>query len=305
LNADFQLNRIEDPGIVTCLKYFPIVALLPCDSVDLRAVWQEYGALHRRYGNVQQLRQALATNSTLAASHSLLASLLRAATAVASKAASGARPWQLASHGADASGGASDDGGDLLGAGPQPITDDHVQSALRLAMSNLAASDDAEEYGQGADTDMDGSKEVQMGGMHMNTLEDDAATHESPGTLPVTADSGRDDLPVLLDGSALDVTGIFFGHPCSSVADLCLPSSLPRPFPSSPLCSATATKRLRFLYHPPCSCLALAVLVLPCLWRSAAPCTPQARCMLHVRLPSCTVDPKPKPLNSSSVSCYI
>ena len=271
MNADFQLNRIEDPGIGTCLKYFPIVALLPCDSVDLRAVWQEYGALHRRYGNVQQLRQALATNSTLAASHSLLASLLRAATAVASKASSGARAWQLASRGADASGGASDDGGDLLGAGPQPITDDHVQSALRLAMSNLAASDDAEEYGQGADTDMDGSKEVQMGGMHMNTLEDDAATHESPGTLPVTADSGRDDLPVLLDGSALDVTGTFFGHPFSSVADLCLasslprplclPSSLPRPFPSSPLCSATATKRLRFLDHPPCSCLALAVLV--------------------------------------------
>ena len=225
------------------------------DSVGLRAVWQEYGALHRRYGNVQQLRQALATNSTLAASHSLLASLLRAATAVASKASSGARSWQLASRGADASGGASDDGGDLR---PQPITDDHVQSALLLAMSNLAAPDDAEDDGQDADTDMDRSKEVQMGAMHMNTLEDDAATHEAPGTFPVTADAGRDDLPVLLDGSALDVTGTLCGHPCSSVAALCLPSSVSRPVPSAPLCSAVATKRRRFLHHPPCSFLALA-----------------------------------------------
>lgn len=233
--------------------------MLPCGSVGLRAVWQEYGALHRRYGNVQQLRQALATNSTLAASHSLLASLLRAATAVASKTSSGARAWQLASRGADASGGTSDDGGDLLGAGPQPITDDHVQSALRLAMSNLATSDDADDDGQGADTDIDGSKEMQMGGVHMKTLEDDAAMYEAPGTLPVTADAGRDDLPVLLDGSALDVTGTFFGHSCTSAAALCLPSSVPRTFTSPSSCSAAATKRLRFLDHPllpPCPCCA-------------------------------------------------
>ena len=187
------------------------------------AVGQEYGALHRRYGSVQQLRQALAANSTLAASHSLLASLLRASTAAgAPNASAGSSAWHLASPGADASGGPSDDAAGLLAAGPQPITDDHVQSALRLAMSNLAAQDeeDAEEDRQGADANTDGSKEVQLGGMHYPDAhaQDDVQGHEAAGTLPVPADAAPDDLPVLLDSAALDVTGACL--PCPALCSL-------------------------------------------------------------------------------------
>ena len=170
---------------------------------------QEYGALHRRYGNVQQLRQALASNSTLAASHSLLASLLRASTAAGGpNASAGSSAWPFASRGADASGGPSDDAAGMLAAGPQPITDDHVQSALRLAMSNLAAPDEddpEEEGGQGADANADGSKEMHFADAH---AQDDVERHEATGTLPVAADAAPDDLPVLLDSAALDVTGL-------------------------------------------------------------------------------------------------
>ena len=170
---------------------------------------QEYGALHRRYGNVQQLRQALASNSTLAASHSLLASLLRASTAAGGpNASAGSSAWPFASRGADASGGPSDDAAGMLAAGPQPITDDHVQSALRLAMSNLAAPDEddpEEEGGQGADANADGSKEMHFADAH---AQDDVERHEATGTLPVAVDAAPDDLPVLLDSAALDVTGL-------------------------------------------------------------------------------------------------
>jgi hypothetical protein len=108
-------------------------------------VLQEYAALHRRYGTIHQLRQALSANASLASNHSVLAALLRAlptASSSLSAPPSFARNWPGDSSGGDAHGAfAGFDQG--FGPGPQRISDDHVQQALKMAMSNMGADSEA------------------------------------------------------------------------------------------------------------------------------------------------------------------
>ena len=108
-------------------------------------VLQEYAGLHRRYGTIHQLRQALSANASLASNHSVLAALLRAlptASSSLSAPPSFARNWPGDSSGGDAHGAfAGFDQG--FGPGPQRISDDHVQQALKMAMSNMGADSEA------------------------------------------------------------------------------------------------------------------------------------------------------------------
>ena len=132
---------------------------------------------------MQQLRQALGANATLGSSHSLLASLLRAsapsspaAWPLLASAAPGAGDWQ-ARHGAGGAGaGGTGRDHDMLGMQSHVITEDHVGSALKLAMSSVVGP--AADGSAATEMHLDGnssSSVAQNGSQHAQVQQDAAS----------------------------------------------------------------------------------------------------------------------------------
>ena len=169
--------------------------------------------LHRRYGNIQELRHALSTDASLAARHTQLASLLR--TSLPLRGAQAAAPgghWREGPGGGlleDASGERS-----LLAGGGHAITDDHVQSALRLAMSSIEGGkdgDDADEQQQTDVTDSHSHDAKPSSASAWNDRDDtDArnAEQQLASSAPAAPDdAGSDSITGLMGASALDFMG--------------------------------------------------------------------------------------------------
>ena len=98
---------------------------------------REYGLLHRRFGNMQELRRALRCNATLTEQHASLAALLRTSPAVSSPLSSSAAGGNEGVAGRDLVAAAGGGMGGMLSSGrPQTITNEHMQEALKMAMGN-------------------------------------------------------------------------------------------------------------------------------------------------------------------------